>query len=117
MKTGDRIRNRIDDSILLHDKLLIILSRASIMSQWIEQEVETALEKERDQGYDVLFPVRLGDAVMTLRRGWPALIVKTRHIGDFRHWDNPAEYAEALERLLNDLRAGCKINFSDSDAR
>lgn len=104
MKIGDRIRNRLDDSIRLHDKLLLILSKTSVASQWIEQEVETALEKEREQGCDVLFPVRLDDAVMSLRSGWPALIRKTRHIGDFCRWDNPDEYKKALKRLLDDLR-------------
>jgi uncharacterized protein YjbI with pentapeptide repeats len=105
MKIGDRIRNRIDDSIRLHDKLLLVLSAASVGSQWIEQEVETALEKEREQGYNVLSPVRLDDAVMSARSGWPALVKKTRHIGDFRRWSDPAEYRKAFERQLDDLRA------------
>ena len=83
MKIGDRIRPRIDDSIRLHDKLLLILSKTSIDSQWIEQEVETALEKERERGCNVLFPIRLDNTVMNVKSGWPALIKKTRHIGDF----------------------------------
>jgi uncharacterized protein YjbI with pentapeptide repeats len=104
MKIGDRIRNRLDDSIRLHDKLLLILSETSIASQWIEQEVETALEKEREQGCDVLFPIRLDDAVMRQNSGWPAFIKKTRHIGDFCEWKNPDEYQKGFKRLLNDLR-------------
>lgn len=106
MKIGDRIRNRIDDSILLHDKLLVIPSEASVTSQWIEQEVETALEKEREQRCDVLFPVRLDDTVMEVSSGWPALIRRSRHIGDFCKWGKEAEYKKGLERLLHDLRLG-----------
>jgi uncharacterized protein YjbI with pentapeptide repeats len=104
MKIGDRIRHRLDDSIRLHDKLLLILSESSVKSQWIEQEVETALEKERERGYDVLFPVRLDEAVMRVRSGWPALIRKTRHIGDFCQWKNVPDYKKGLTRLLDDLR-------------
>lgn len=104
MKIGDRIRQRIDDSILLHDKLLLILSETSISSPWIEQEVETALEKEQEEGRTVLFPIRLDDTIMSMRRGWPALIKKTRHIGDFRLWENPIEYQKVFKRLLDDLR-------------
>lgn len=104
MKIGARIRNSLDDSIRLHDKLLLILSETSVASQWIEQEVETALEKEREQGYDVLFPVMLDNTVLSMRSGWPALIKKTRHIGDFCHWDNPDKYRKVFNRLLTDLR-------------
>lgn len=103
MKIGDRIRTRIDDSIWSHDKLLLVLSESSVSSQWIEQEVETALEKERNQRCDVLFPVRLDDYVMSIRSGWPALIKNTRHIGDFSQWKNLAEYNKAFFQLLDDL--------------
>ena len=61
MKIGDKIRARIDDSIRMYDKLLIILSRYSIASDWAEKEVETAFEKERQQNKTVLFPIRLDD--------------------------------------------------------
>jgi uncharacterized protein YjbI with pentapeptide repeats len=108
MKIGDRIRRRIDDSIRLHDKLLLILSETSVVSQWIEQEVATALEKEREQGCDVLFPVRLDDAVKNVRSDWPALIRNTRHIGDFRRWNDYEEYKRSFIRLLDDLRVETK---------
>lgn len=104
MKIGDRIRNRLDYSIRLHDKLLLILSRTSVSSQWIEQEVETALEKERAQRCDVLFPIRLDDTVMHWRGGWPNLVRNTRHIGDFCRWYYPSEYMKSFKRLLDDLR-------------
>ena len=42
MKIGDRIRPRIDETIRLYDKLLLVLSKTSVASQWVEQEVETA---------------------------------------------------------------------------
>lgn len=104
MKIGDRTRRRIDDSIRLHDKLLLVLSKTSVASQWIEQEVATALEKEREQGCEVLFPIRLDNTVMNLRSDWPALIKNTRHIGNFSGWANPSDYEKAFTRLLNDLR-------------
>jgi uncharacterized protein YjbI with pentapeptide repeats len=105
MKIGDRIRDRLDESIHLHDKVLLVLSEISVTSQWVEQEVETALEKERQQGVDVLFPVRLDGAVMEIRKGWPALIRNTRNIGDFCRWQDPVSYEEGLSRLLNDLKS------------
>ena len=49
MKIGDRLRPRIDETIRLYDKLLLVLSKTSVASQWVEQEVETALARERQQ--------------------------------------------------------------------
>ena len=84
MKIGPRIRIRLDESIQLYDKLLLVLLEHSIGSAWVEQEVETALAKERKEARTVLFPIRLDDGVMKIRSGWAAYIRNTRHIGDFR---------------------------------
>jgi hypothetical protein len=105
MKIGDRIRPRIDETIRLYDKLLLVLSQTSMASQWVEQEVETALARERQQGTTILFPVRIDNTVMTLETGWPALIRHTRHIGDFRRWKTHDAYQKAFDRLLRDLKA------------
>jgi hypothetical protein len=105
MKIGDRLRPRIDETIRLYDKLLLVLSKTSVASQWVEQEVETALARERQQGTTILFPVRIDNTVMTLETGWPALIRNTRNIGDFRRWKTHDVYQQAFDRLLRDLKA------------
>jgi TIR domain/Pentapeptide repeats (8 copies) len=105
MKIGDRLRPRIDETIRLYDKLLLVLSKTSVASQWVEQEVETALARERQQGTTILFPVRIDDTVMTLETGWPALIRNTRNIGNFRRWKTHDVYQQAFDRLLRDLKA------------
>jgi hypothetical protein len=53
----------------------------------------------------VLFPIRIDDAVMQTLDGWAALVRRTRHIGDFRNWNDPGSYRKALDRLLRDLLA------------
>jgi len=103
MKWGAKIRDSIDEAIYLYDKLLLILSQDSVASQWVEHEVEFALERERKEKRIVLLPIRLDDAVMQIRRGWPALVRNTRHIGDFTRWTDPQAYQQAFERLLSDL--------------
>jgi len=105
LKIGEEIRTRIDESIRMHDKLLLVLSEQSIKSQWVEQEVETALAKEREQSRMVLFPIRLDDAVMGIPTGWPAFIKNTRNIGDFRNWEDHDSYQKAFHRLMRDLKA------------
>jgi uncharacterized protein YjbI with pentapeptide repeats len=102
---GAKIRVSIDESIRVCDKLLLILSRHSAASQWVEQEVETALARERQQKTTILFPVRIDNAVMSLETGWPAMIRNTRNIGDFRRWKTHDVYQKAFGRLLRDLKA------------
>jgi hypothetical protein len=108
IKIGDRFRTRIDESIRVYDKLLLVLSENSVASSWVEKEVETAMEREvEDEKHrTTLFPVRLDDAVMRIKTGWPADVHRTRHIGDFTGWKNHDSYQKALDRLLRDLKAG-----------
>jgi hypothetical protein len=105
MKIGDEFRARIDESIHIHDKLLLILSKHSLASPWVQKEVETALDKERKGHRPVLFPIRVDQAVMESQMGWAADIRRMRHIGDFRRWKQHDVYQRALERLLRDLKA------------
>jgi hypothetical protein len=105
MKISDNIRSRIDEAIHVQEKLLLLISEHSLTSQWVEQEVETALEKERKEHYTVLFPIRLDNTVMEMNGGWPVLIRNTRHIGDFTCWKEHDAYQQGLERLLRDLKA------------
>jgi TIR domain/Pentapeptide repeats (8 copies) len=105
LKIGEKIRVGIDESIRIHDKLLLVLSKFSVASDWVEKEVETAMEKERQQKRVVLFPIRLDDAVMKIETGWPADIRRSRNIGDFKKWKTHDTYQKAFERLLRDLKA------------
>jgi hypothetical protein len=105
MKIGDEFRSRIDESIQVYDRLLLIVSESSVKSRWVQKEVETAFEKEARENRTVLFPVRIDDAVMHSTVGWAADIRRQRHIGDFREWKDHDAYQKAFQRLLRDLKA------------
>jgi uncharacterized protein YjbI with pentapeptide repeats len=105
LRPGERFRSSIDVSIQTHDKLLLILSENSTKSSWIEQEVETALEREQKQKRIVIFPIRIDNSVMNVKSGWLASIMRTRHIGDFTGWKSHDSYQQAFDKLLRDLRA------------
>jgi TIR domain/Pentapeptide repeats (8 copies) len=108
MKIGDEFRSRIDASIHVHDRLLLILSEHSIKSRWVQKEVETAFEKEEKGNRLVLFPIRLDDVVMQIDIGWAADIRRQRHIGDFTQWKEHDAYQQAFTRLLRDLKVESK---------
>ena len=105
MKTGYKIRQRIDKSIRLYNKLLLVLSEHSIASSWVEFEVEAALATEEEKHPLVLFPVRLDLAVMQSTTSWAAHLKRIRHITDFTGWEQHDNYQKALTRLLRDLKA------------
>jgi uncharacterized protein YjbI with pentapeptide repeats len=105
LKVGDELRNRIDESIQLHDKLLIVLSGSSIKSWWVKKEVETAFDREAKDKRAVLFPIRVDEEVMKTEEAWAADIRRARHIGDFTGWEIPSRYSKALERLLVALKS------------
>lgn len=114
IKTGDKWRDRIDESIRLHDKLLLILSHHSIESPRVEEEVVGAQEKEewyfRETGTEqlVLFPIRLDEAVLQTPKAWASNLRRLRHIGNFTHWKNHDEYQKAFDLLLRDLKASAQ---------
>jgi hypothetical protein len=105
LKIGDEFRSRIDESIQVCDRLLLILSESSVKSRWVQKEVETAFEKEGKENRIVLFPIRIDEAVMQSAVGWAADIRRQRHIGDFRQWKDHDAYQQAFNRLLRDLKA------------
>lgn len=102
MRTGDRIRDTIDEQIRVHDKLLLILSESSVESNWVDNEVEAAMDKEKNRK-SVLFPVSIDDAVKDCDVAWARTIKRTRHIGDFSGWKDHDVYKAAFQRLLRDL--------------
>ncbi|MGO8819242.1 MAG: toll/interleukin-1 receptor domain-containing protein [Terriglobia bacterium] len=105
LKIGDKFRTRIDESIRIYDKVMVVLSENSIPSGWVEKEVEAAFEREQREKKLVLFPIRLDDAVMETNQAWAADIRRVRHIGDFRAWKDHDQYQKSFERLLRDLKA------------
>jgi type I site-specific restriction endonuclease len=86
----------------VRDKVLLILSEHSIQSGWVKDEVNTGFEEERKRGQNVLFPVRLDDAVMTTNEAWAAKL-RARNIGDFRRWKDHDAYKQSFERVVRDL--------------
>jgi uncharacterized protein YjbI with pentapeptide repeats len=105
LKIGDRFQEKIEQSIQAHDKLLVVLSKNSINSSWVEREVQAARAKEEESGTTVLFPISLDETFKGAAQAWAADIRRTRQIGDFHKWKDHDSFQKSLDRLLRDLRA------------
>ena len=121
LKIGDKWRDRIEESIRQHEKLLLVLSQHTIESPRVEEEVVGAQEKEeryfRETGVKrlVLFPIRLDESVRETSKAWAANLRRLRHIGDFHNWKQHDGYQKAFTRLLRDLKAEAeKSGWPDS---
>jgi uncharacterized protein YjbI with pentapeptide repeats len=104
MPIGGKILDTIDEAIRLRDKVLLILSKHSIKSDWVEDEVSKAFAEERKRVQTILFPVRLDEAVMDTTEAWAVKLRDQRNIGDFRGWKDHDGYKKSFDRVLRDLK-------------
>jgi len=105
MRIGSVIRDALEDALGKYDKLLVIVSTASVQSAWVEKEIETAFERERQTRATIVFPVTI-DEILDVKStaAWANDIRRMRHVGDFRGWRDPVAYDIAFRSLLDDLR-------------
>jgi len=113
MNIGDPEQPRMDRGIQPSDKVLLVLSKDSVNSDWIELEVNQTLEQERriyeDLGDDdvpiqILFPIMIDNSISEAKQFWAKNISKQRHIENFAEWQNKTSYKSAFDRLLIELQ-------------
>lgn len=119
MKGGEKLSKQIEQAIQNHDKLLLVLSRDSMQSEWVMTEIRNARRIELEEEQRKLFPIRLVDFEEIKR--WKcfdaesgkdlAIEVREYFIPDFSNWRNRDAFEEAFERLLHDLKAE-KLNLT-----
>jgi hypothetical protein len=112
MKGGRLLRDQINQAIRIHDKLVLVLSEASMPSNWVAHEIIEARKAERASGAQKLFPIRLADFEAV--RAWElpdddtgedlARYVRRYHILDFTKWKDHDAFEAAFVRLLRDLQ-------------
>jgi hypothetical protein len=83
--------------------LLLVVSQHSIKSNWVEDEIEQALEQEQKRDQVVLFPICLDQKVRTTVKAWASKLRRARHIGDFTRWKDHDAYKQSFERVVRDL--------------
>ena len=110
---GRKAHEQIDEAIKVYDKLLLILSDASMSSNWVKTEIADARAKEAQETRQMLFPITMVpfDEV----RAWKlfdadtgmdsAREIREYFIPDFSNWKDHDLYTKAFERLVRDLKA------------
>jgi uncharacterized protein YjbI with pentapeptide repeats len=107
---GD-LQKQVARAIRLQDVVVLVLSENSIRSDWVENELEMARNKEKEHNRDVLCPLALDDSwkskldhTSSNRALWRTLPKKT--VLDFSAWDS-----DAFDEQFRKLARGLKLNY------
>lgn len=108
---GDYFLSNIDEGIKKYDKFLLICSKKSLTSFWVDTEIDKALQKEKqlwkEQKKRILVMIPL-DIDGYLHKEWQdpkASILYTRLSADFTDWEYDDEkFLKQFEKLMIALR-------------
>jgi hypothetical protein len=111
---GQKLPEQIDEAIRIHDKLLLVLSRESMGSEWVKTEIRKARKAELSEKRRKLFPIRLVNFEAIQK--WECfdadsgkdlgVEIRESFIPDFSNWKDHDSFEAAFVRLLDDLKAG-----------
>jgi hypothetical protein len=112
MKPGRKLHEQINAALGAYDRLLIVLSEASLASDWVDHELHRARKRETRDKVRMLFPIRL--VSMERLQQWEsfdadtgrdsAREIREYYIPDFSGWKDPAVLETAINQLLDGLR-------------
>lgn len=103
--TAGSLEKNISRAVRINDQVVVVLSKQSLASDWVWDEIQATLEKEQEIGKDILFPIRIDDVCFEDQRNKRHLtrLIQQRMILDF---SNPDVFDENLAKLIT----GMKVN-------
>ena len=103
---------QVERALRLNDVVVLILSRASLQSDWVNYEITRARAKEKSEGREVLCPIAIDDSWKDAKIATaidPILfnyLLQKYNVLDFTNWET-----DAFEGAFQKLWAGLKIFY------
>ena len=96
LNVGDSILNKVQEAIQESSTLLVVLSMASVQSEWCKKELSAGLMRELDEKRVVVLPVLLEDCDIPM-------FLREKMYADFRHnfEDGLNAILDAVARITN----------------
>lgn len=100
------ITSIIDASIRIKEKIILILSKASLESEWLKSELDHAIKNKVASGREELYLVWIDDAFMGKHYSRFRSIINKYNIVDFSQWKDANIYKNAFDILLKYMQYG-----------
>ena len=104
VRKKERYYPLIDAALNLHEKELLVMSENSLQSDWLENEIFAAFEKEEQTGEMILLPIMLDDSVKYSEKPWVVKVRRSRQVYDFSLWQDEETFKEMLGALTEELK-------------
>jgi len=98
------IEDQIDRGMRQQDTVLLVLSKHSVNSLWVQHEVRKAIKIQLEENRKCLCPVALDNSWKSCN--WPERIreqIEEFYITDFSGWEDENTFAELFSKLLDGL--------------
>lgn len=103
LRIGERIWPSITEAIRSSDKLVVILSEASLNNRYVLNEIRAGLEKGEDTKSTVLFPIAIDDYWRRWKNPLQPFLAQIQ-ILNLKEWDkDPAKYKAGISELIRAL--------------
>ncbi len=99
------VEKQLREAIGRSDIFLLILSKASLQSDWVEAELEWARAKEKAEDRDLLCPVAVDESWKTKTHEsalWRQ--VNKKHVLNFSHWNDATQFETEFKKLLHGMK-------------
>ncbi|HKY39634.1 MAG TPA: toll/interleukin-1 receptor domain-containing protein [Polyangiaceae bacterium] len=104
--TAGRLDKVIERGIALNPIVLMVLSRDSVTSSWVQFEIDAALALSKKLNRDVLCPLMLDKAWLDapLLSGHFRTQLKQYNVVDFSDWREPGHFTTSFANLIEGLK-------------
>ena len=119
-ETEEWMQNQIDFTLQLQDRLLLVISKHSMSSHWIQREIQNACMRGEDEKRRVLYPVSICPVEELAK--WQeidpgtgkdyARQIRECFIPNFSNWVDAYSYRQVFNRFLRDLKGDTAVKLS-----